>query len=264
MYLNLTKTKTKISLCVSIALTPLLSPLAYSATFNMQKNGTEYSIDGENCQSMYLWDSNSDNVNQQWEWSNLDDSSSTTTSSTDYDLDSSVAPSSNIDLSDWYLSVPTDTDDSGYADSIKEAALNDDYESDYFYTGSDGAMVFMCTVDGYKTSSSTTYTRTELREMLRAGDTSIDTDDKENNWAFSSIDSDDQSDFGGIDGTLTATVAVNHVTTTSTDDEQRGRIIIGQIHAENNEPLRLYLNDKTSDGDDYSTVSFYKLTNTHN
>jgi len=337
MYLNLSKTKT--ALCVGIALTPLFTPLAFSATFNIQKNETEYSIDGnngevegqqlylwstdtsnenqnwvqldrdgyysykkegtnlcwdggdggenkqavtletcdesnydqhwkkvkitsgteiyrfekrndsdysidgnggaENGQSMYLWSSNSDNVNQQWELTNLDDSSSTT-SSTDYDLDSSVAPSSNFDLTDWYLSVPTDTDDNGYADSIKEAELNDDYESDYFYTGSDGAMVFMCTVDGYKTSENTTYTRTELREMLRAGDTSIDTDDKENNWAFSSIDEDDQDDFGGIDGTLTATVAVNHVTTTSSNDEQRGRIIIGQIHAEDNEPIRLY------------------------
>ena len=337
MYLNLSKTKT--ALCVGIALTPLFTPLAFSATFNIQKNETEYSIDGnngevegqqlylwstdtsnenqnwvqldrdgyysykkegtnlcwdggdggenkqavtletcdesnydqhwkkvkitsgteiyrfekrndsdysidgnggaENGQSMYLWSSNSDNVNQQWELTNLDDSSSTT-SSTDYDLDSSVAPSSNFDLTDWYLSVPTDTDDNGYADSIKEAELNDDYESDYFYTGSDGAMVFMCTVDGYKTSANTTYTRTELREMLRAGDTSIDTDDKENNWAFSSIDEDDQDDFGGIDGTLTATVAVNHVTTTSSNDEQRGRIIIGQIHAEDNEPIRLY------------------------
>lgn len=159
---------------------------------------------------------------------------------TDYGLDADAAPSENFDLSAWYLSVPTDTDDSGTADSIKEAELNDGYESEYFYTGDDGAMVFVCTVGGYKTSSNTSYTRTELREMLRAGDTSVDTDSPENNWAFSSIDDEYESDFGGINGTLEATLAVNYVTTTSSNEEQVGRVIIGQIHAEDNEPIRLY------------------------
>lgn len=167
----------------------------------------------------------------------------------DYGLNPSLPPSDNFDLVDWYLSVPTDTDDNGKADSIKEDALNEGYESEFFYTGSDGGMVFKCPVDGYKTSTSTTYTRSELREMLRQGKTSIDTSydvDKDedgngrlNNWAFSSIKDSDEDEFGGIDGLLTATVAVNHVTTTS-NDEQVGRVIIGQIHAANDEPARLY------------------------
>jgi poly(beta-D-mannuronate) lyase len=213
-----------------------------------KRNDTDYSIDGSgspsNGQVIYLYKSDSDNENQQWELTNLadvdSDDSSDSTTSTDYDLDKDSAPSDNFDLTDWYLSVPTDTDDNGYSDDVKEEELNDSYESDYFYTGDDGAMVFECTVGGYKTSSSTDYTRVELREMLRRGDTSIDSDDKANNWAFSSIDSDDQSDFGGIDGVMEATLAVNAVTTTSSNEEQVGRIIIGQIHAEDNEPIRLY------------------------
>jgi poly(beta-D-mannuronate) lyase len=153
-------------------------------------------------------------------------------------------------LIDWYLSIPTDDDDNGKADSIKESALSAGYEDDYFYTGSDGAMVFKCPVEGYKTSSTTTYTRVELREMLRRGDTSIATDydaDEDadgngrlNNFAFSSIDDDDEAEFGGIDGVLSVTLAVNHVTTTNSDEEHVGRIVIGQIHAADNEPVRLY------------------------
>lgn len=210
----------------------------------IKRNNTSYAIDGSgspsNGKGIYLYKTDSSNANQQWDLTNIDDISSSTPN-TDYNLDTSAAPSENFDLTDWYLSVPTDTDDNGYADSVKEDELNDSYESDYFYTDDDtGAMVFECTVGGYKTSSGTDYTRVELREMLRRGDTSIGTEDKENNWAFSSISSSDQDDFGGINGIMNATLAVNKVTTTSSTDYQVGRIIIGQIHAEDNEPIRLY------------------------
>lgn len=183
----------------------------------------------------------------------------TTETTVDYGLSGSLAPAQNFDLWDWYLSVPTDTNDDGKADSIKEDQLNEQwhednqdlvfdgvtgleyYESEYFYTDDDtGAMVFVCTVGGYKTSSGTSYTRTELREMLRRGDTGIGTSDSGNNWAFSTIDTEYYDSFGGIDGTMTATLAVNKVTTTSSNEEQVGRIIIGQIHAQDNEPIRLY------------------------
>lgn len=160
-------------------------------------------------------------------------------SSSDHDLDASKAPSSNFDLLDWYLSVPLDEGD-GFATSIKENELAASYEDEFFYTGTDGGMVFYTPVKGYKTSDSTKFVRTELREMLRRGDTSYSTSGKGNNWAFSSIDSDDQEDFGGIDGKLSATLAINHVTTTSDDETQVGRLVVGQIHAKSNEPIRLY------------------------
>ena len=66
------------------------------------------------------------------------DTSQSLITDTDYDLDSTVAPSDNFELIDWHLNVPTDTDGNGYADSVKEQALSDDYESEYFYTGDDG------------------------------------------------------------------------------------------------------------------------------
>ena len=155
------------------------------------------------------------------------------------DLDPSAPPSTNFDLTAWYLSVPSDEDDNGKSDDVKENELNDGYEhSEYFYTGSDGGMVFKCPIEGYKTSTSTTYTRTELREMLRRGDTNISTSGvNDNNWVLSTAPDADEA--GGYNGVLTATLAVNHVTTTG-DDEQVGRVIVGQIHANDDEPLRIY------------------------
>ena len=152
-----------------------------------------------------------------------------------------LPPSSNFDLADWYLSVPTDDDGNGKSDSIKENELNSGYgNSSYFYTGDDGGMVFRCPVAGYKTSTNTSYTRTELREMLRRGDTDIDTQGvNKNNWVFGSAPTSAQEAAGGVDGVLRATLAVNHVTTTG-DSGQIGRVIVGQIHANDDEPLRLY------------------------
>ena len=153
-------------------------------------------------------------------------------------VDTSIPPSLTFDLSDWSLSVPTDTDDNGKADQIKEKELSGLYSSEYFYTAPDGGMVFKCPIGGFKTSANTTYTRSELREMLRAGDYNIDTKGpSKNNWVLKS--SPNAKDAGGYDGTLKATLAVNHVTKTG-DAKHVGRVIIGQIHAEHNEPLRIY------------------------
>ncbi|WGL16177.1 polysaccharide lyase family 7 protein [Microbulbifer bruguierae] len=156
-------------------------------------------------------------------------------------LNPNLPPSSNFDLADWYLSVPSDNDGNGKADSIYEGELNSGYgNSSYFYTGADGGMVFRCPVAGYKTSTNTSYTRSELREMLRRGNTSISTQGvNKNNWVFGSAPASARHAAGGVDGILRATLAVNHVTTTG-DSGQVGRVIIGQIHANDDEPVRLY------------------------
>lgn len=157
------------------------------------------------------------------------------------DLNPSLPPSGNFDLLDWYLSIATDTDGNGYSDSIKEIELSNGYEnSEFFYTASDGGMVFKDYIGGYKTSQNTKYTRTELREMLRRGDSDISTQGvNENNWVFSSAPLSEQNKAGGIDGLLEATLAVNAVTS-SGENYQRGRVIVGQIHANDDEPIRIY------------------------
>ncbi|MEO0731676.1 MAG: polysaccharide lyase family 7 protein, partial [Bacteroidota bacterium] len=45
---------------------------------------------------------------------------------------------------------------------------------------------------------------------------------------------------GGVDGVMTATVAVDYVSETSNESFKIGRTIVGQIHASDDEPCRLY------------------------
>lgn len=155
-------------------------------------------------------------------------------------LDPNQAPSENFDLSTWKLSIPVNRGD-GTATDISVSQLNDNYQnSAYFYTASDGGMVFKCPVDGYKTSANTSYTRVELREMLRGTDTSISTQGvNKNNWVFGTAPQADKNAAAAYDGEMNATLAVNHVTT-SGSSSHIGRVIIGQIHANNDEPIRIY------------------------
>ena len=156
----------------------------------------------------------------------------------EHDLSVDAKPSENFDLLDWYLSVPDDRGN-GTATSISANSLDGYENANYFYTNEEnGGMVFVCPIAGAKTSTNTSYTRTELREMLSRGE-NTSASSMENNWVFSSASKDAQDDAAAVDGVLEATLAVNHVTTTG-DSDQRGRVIVGQIHATDDEPIRLY------------------------
>ena len=156
-------------------------------------------------------------------------------------MNPNVPPSGNFALLDWKLTLPIDEDKNNKADEIEERQLSEGFQdSRYFYTSQDGGMVFRAPIEGARTSTNTKYTRTELREMLRQGDRAFSTKGVGgNNWVFSSAPSPAQDAAGGVDGELTATLAVNHVTTTGAPS-QVGRVIIGQIHANDDEPLRIY------------------------
>ncbi len=159
-------------------------------------------------------------------------------------LDPSVPPGQNFDLLGWYLSTPEENS-SGLSTRIAEVDLAGGYEHpDYFWTSDDGGMVFRVTNEGARTSTNTSYPRTELREMLRRGDTSIRTRSSDgtptlNNWVFSSAPASAQAAAGAVDGQLKATLAVNAVTTSGSSGRV-GRVIVGQIHAKDDEPIRLY------------------------
>jgi len=156
------------------------------------------------------------------------------------------APSDLYELIDWKLDLPINDNGeyTGIGQTIGETELANGYESEFFYTSDDGGIVMRAPVRGAKTSINTSFTRTELREMLRRGDTSIKTKGANaipngNNWAFSTQPAAAQADAGGINGTLRVTMAVNEVTTTGSSSHV-GRLIIGQIHASDDEPIRLY------------------------
>lgn len=76
-------------------------------------------------------------------------------------LEPGLPPGGNFNLSRWKLTLPT-----AGAPEISAAQLGAGYSnSNYFYTGPDGAMVFWCPVTGGTTSGSS-YPRSELRELL--------------------------------------------------------------------------------------------------
>jgi hypothetical protein len=155
-------------------------------------------------------------------------------------LDPNKAPSENFDLSTWKLNTP-DNNGNGLSQTISVSEINSGYEnSKYFYTGDDGGMVFKCPVDGFKTSANTSYTRVELREMLRGTNTSISTQGvNKNNWVFGTAPASDKAAAAGYDGEMKATLSINHVTTTGSSSHI-GRVVIGQIHANSDEPIRIY------------------------
>jgi len=157
----------------------------------------------------------------------------------DFALDPALPPGSNFELISWALDTPADLDGNGRSDRTSESDLDNGFTDGFFFTGPAGGMVFRSTIGGAKTSANTSYTRSELREMLRRGNTSISTRGvNQNNWILG-YQPDPGIAVGGRNGVLRGTLAVNHVTETG-NRNQVGRVIIGQIHAENDEPARLY------------------------
>lgn len=159
----------------------------------------------------------------------------------DTKLDPNKKPSENFDLLDWTLTLPTDLNKDKKADIIYETPLSKGFElKPLFYTAEDGGMVFACPNVGAKTSKNTKYARTELREMLRRGNTRMKTKGiTGNNWVFKAAHGSVRRKAGAVEGSLEATLAVNRVSTTG-DEKKVGRVIIGQIHATDDEPIRLY------------------------
>jgi len=157
----------------------------------------------------------------------------------DFALDPTEPPGSNFELISWKLNTPADLDGNGISDTASETDLDTGFTDGFFFTGPEGGMVFRSTIGGAKTSANTSYTRSELREMLRRGNTGISTRGvNENNWILG-YQPDPGVTVGGRNGVLRGTLAVNQATVTG-DRNQVGRVIIGQIHAESDEPARLY------------------------
>lgn len=172
-----------------------------------------------------------------------------------FDINPDNQPWENYELNDWALDAPNPDNGPITTPAGNEFGNGDGFSArtqdfnfvagelfpgsePFFFTGSDGAMVFKSTIAGSRTSQNTSFVRSELREMLRAGDTSFSTQGVgPNNWAL-----DHQPvnpDIGARGGRLTATLSIDQVTSSGASG-QVGRVIIGQIHAENDEPLRLY------------------------
>ena len=131
-------------------------------------------------------------------------------------LNTSTAPSGNFDLANWKITLPVDANGEIVGTAVEVKTLTN-YSSSYFFTAtSDGAMVFRASVDGATTSGSN-YARSELREM-KGTDRAA--------WNLTT---------GGI---MTATLEVDAVPTRL--DGTMGKVVVGQIHGQNDELVRLY------------------------
>ncbi|MCR2802684.1 polysaccharide lyase family 7 protein [Paenibacillus sp. SCIV0701] len=152
-------------------------------------------------------------------------------------LNPSLPPSGNFDLTKWKITLPD-------ASEVQPSSLSNGYtHPSWFYTSSsNGGMVFRSPNLGSTTTNST-YTRSELREMLNpsAGTTSLG-----NNWVTSTSSSSTKSQAGGVDGTMNATLQVDRVSTTG-DSTKMGRVVVGQIHGPDTEPIRLYYHKRPTD-----------------
>ncbi|MDR9828510.1 polysaccharide lyase family 7 protein [Vibrio sp. FNV 38] len=158
-------------------------------------------------------------------------------------------PADILDLSCWKISLPIDSGD-GFATTVEEKALTDGFvDSDNFYVNEAGdGVVFSSPVKSVTTSKNTTYTRSELHEMGRCSDTSISPygvgeDGKrainKNNWVFGSSPEAAQEIASGVNGTMDAVLSVDQVAEGG-EIWQQGRVIVGQIHANDDEPAKLY------------------------
>ncbi|MBW8189521.1 polysaccharide lyase family 7 protein [Neiella marina] len=162
-------------------------------------------------------------------------------------------PADKFDLSHWKIAVPTDVDGDGKVDEIDVAELQSYSHPDYFYLNSDGNLVFAAPNKAITTANSSN-TRSELHQMYRGTDTSIDTYDPANNFGLAAHPTPEA--FAAIGGRMEATLKVDHVSENAkyADKNPAYSVVIGQIHAGKdaelvaqgegygwgNEPLKIY------------------------
>ncbi|MGH8482580.1 MAG: polysaccharide lyase family 7 protein [Nevskiaceae bacterium] len=140
-------------------------------------------------------------------------------------LDPLLPPSGNFDLANWKLTLPSGKE-------VQPSVLSNGYTlPGVFYTHpTSGGMVFRCpNLAG--TTANSNYSRTELREML---DPDAGTHSDANNWTTA------------IGGRMKARLKVDRVSTTG-ESKKVGRVIIGQIHGPDTEPVRLYFHKKPAE-----------------
>ncbi|MBY0160945.1 polysaccharide lyase family 7 protein [Paenibacillus lautus] len=154
-------------------------------------------------------------------------------------LDPAKPPSGNFDLTKWKITLPD-------ASEIPASALAGGYEHpDWFYTDPvTGGMVFTSPNIG-ETTTNSTYTRSELREMLNPSTNSASS--WANNWVTSTSSPSIKSQAGGVDGTMKATLRVDRVSVSGNEADKIGRVVVGQIHGPSTEPIRLYYHKRPSD-----------------
>lgn len=165
----------------------------------------------------------------------------------------SAVPATKFDLSQWKLTLPLDGNKDGKVDEVDVKEIKNYQHPDFFYLDDNGHMIFSAPNVAATTSGSTN-TRSELRQMLRGAKTKIGIRDPRNNFAIKTHPLSRK--FAMIGGKLEASLYVKHVATRAkySDKPPAYSVVVGQIHADKgsddlkkktgfgwgNEPIKIY------------------------
>ncbi|MGI2173447.1 polysaccharide lyase family 7 protein [Shewanella ulleungensis] len=160
-------------------------------------------------------------------------------------LSQQKAPSQNFDLTKWKINLPVPDHRPSRLGGVMEinaTQLNDVARpfTDYFWFYTDpltGAMV-MKSPNTAPTTANSKNARSELRAMLSSND-NVTPSDPSNNFVIAA--NPQRAKYGAIGGQLSATVAVDWVSTSGDDSKFPAHsVVVGQIHGAKTEPLKIY------------------------
>ncbi|MBS9844778.1 polysaccharide lyase family 7 protein [Vibrio alginolyticus] len=139
-------------------------------------------------------------------------------------------PADKFDMRNWKITIPSDINEDGKVDEIEGVAMLSYSHKDFSFLNEEGNLVFEVQNKAVTTKNSKN-ARSELREMPRGADFSIQTDDLANHWALSSHPQ--AAKHSRVGGTLEATLKVNHVSEHAKFPEKgpAHSVVVGQIHA---------------------------------
>lgn len=147
----------------------------------------------------------------------------------------------NIDMTIWGYTI-SDGDSKNATSDIQDLVDNVTIGDDEI-TWDNGCVTFKAKVYGETTSDQTKFVRSELRELVSEYDfPEYNVKSIQNNWITSRYDESDKDDARAVDGKMTATLSISAVTVDASSDytDQVGRIVVGQIHGIDNEPVKIY------------------------
>ncbi len=165
-------------------------------------------------------------------------------------LSNPVIPADKFDLSHWKITLPLDANDDGKIDEISVRQIQRFAHPDFFYLNEDEEMVFTVP-NKAKTTSGSSNTRSELRQMIRGSNKKFKTHSPGNNFGIAANPKAEH-----IGGKLNASLKVNHVALRAGHPDKRPAysVVVGQIHATKdkhivaegdgfgwgNEPIKIY------------------------
>lgn len=162
-------------------------------------------------------------------------------------------PGDHFDFKFWKLTLPLDANRDGKVDEVSVRSLADYSHPDFFYLDENRNLVFTAP-NKAKTTSGSSNTRSELRQMLRGRNTRIGTHEPKNNFSLRAHKG--YRRFATVGGQIEATLKVLHVARNAANETKKPAysVVVGQIHADKdqdvinegkgfgwgNEPIKIY------------------------